>query len=310
MINPDINTFLAVWDKEWASLPPGAGPKERREHFEKVAANMRLPAPDDVDADREVWVDSAAGKVRVRLYRSTTGGTQPCLIYMHGGGFMQGSPETHADITNRIASWNNMTVISVDYALAPEHPFPTAINQCADVVRWAFENAASIGVDPQRIAVGGDSAGANLAAVMALMFKDDPDIHLAAQLLIYPPVDFEQNRPAYTENADGPLLVTASMKAVNAMYCPDPASLKDPRAAPMLAPDHTGLPPAFIAVAQHDPLRDDGLDYAKKLENAGVSVTIDTGTGLCHGYLRSMEYCADAQDKLTRMAEWLASAIG
>jgi acetyl esterase len=224
---------------------------------------------------------------------------------MHGGAWMQGSPETHWDITSRIAAANRQTVISVDYALAPEHPFPAAITQCADVVRHVHANAGALGIDPDRIAVGGDSAGANLAAALCLIFRGS-NVPLIGQLLMYPPVDFRMIRPAYTENADAPLLNVRDMPAVNAMYCPNPADLEDPRAAPINAASHAGLPPAFIGVAENDPLRDDGVDYAHVLEKAGVPVVLDRGEGLVHGYLRAMEYCAASRHKLEALSAWLA----
>lgn len=304
MLDPELTPFLAEWSAQWALLAPGATPAARRAHFEVVAAAMRLPTPPDVDTDRVEWIDSPAGKVRVRLFRHAGGGVQPALIYMHGGAWMQGSPETHWDITARIAAWNRQTVISVDYALAPEHPFPAAILQCAAVVEWAFANAGPLGLDPRAISIGGDSAGANLAAAMTLKFRGS-ECPLSAQLLIYPPVDFDGLRPAYTENADGPLLTTSGMPAVNAMYMPNAADRNDPLAAPYKAADHSGLPPAYIAVAEHDPLRDDGVDYAAKLAAAGVDAVLDRGTGLIHGYLRAMHYCAASRESLRRMCAWL-----
>lgn len=303
MLNPQLNAFLSVWDKKWADLAPGGGPAERRAHFEKIAEEMRLETPQNVQTSREEWINTPAGKVRVRFFRYADDRTQPCLIYMHGGAWMQGSPETHWDITSRIAAWNQQTVISVDYDLAPEHPFPAAFDQCLAVTRWAYANASHLGIDANHIVIGGDSAGANLAAAVALVLRGE--IKLAGQLLIYPPVDFEGTRPAYTENAEAPLLQTRGMQAVNAMYCPNPEDLRDPRAAPMFATDHSGLPPTFIGVAQYDPLRDDGIDYARKLEASGVSVILDRGEGLIHGYLRAMQYCTSAHEKLEEMAAWL-----
>ncbi|MCS6758512.1 MAG: alpha/beta hydrolase [Candidatus Devosia euplotis] len=194
---------------------------------------------------------SAPDDVRVRIFRHADETIQPCLIYMHGGAWMQGSPETHWDITARIAADNRQTVISVDYALAPENPFPAAITQCQDVVYWVAANAVRLGIDPARIAVGSDSAGANLAASLTLFFRGT-HIALTDQLLIYPAVDFEMQRPAYVENASAPLLNVAGAPAVNAMYCPNPADLRNPLAAPMLTESHAGLPPAYIAVAQND----------------------------------------------------------
>jgi acetyl esterase/lipase len=306
MLNPELQPFLEIWDSSWADLPAGATPADRRAHFEVIAENMRLPTPKDVTCDAEHWIDSPAGTVRVRVFRHQAGGTQPCLIYMHGGAWMQGSPETHWDITARLAAWNRQTVVSVDYALAPEHPFPAAIDQCTAVAHWAKDNAATLGIDPAKIAVGGDSAGGNLAAAMALDLRDT-DVKLIAQMLVYPACDFDQSRLSYTENATAPLLQTKGMDRVNAMYCPESALLSThPRVAPLLADSHAGLPPAFIAVAQNDPLRDSGIAYAKALQAADVPVVLTQGDGLIHGYLRAMDHCAAAMQSLVDMSAWLA----
>ncbi|SPF78338.1 alpha/beta hydrolase [Pseudoprimorskyibacter insulae] len=307
MINPEINTFMERWTAEWASLKQGATPADRRAHFEVVAKNMALPVPEDVDCDTVHWVEGAASPVRVRVYRHTSGGVQPVLIYMHGGAWMQGSPETHGDITARIASWNRQTVISVDYALAPEHPFPEGFTQVCDVVRWCRANAADLGIDADRIAIGGDSAGGNLAAAAALELRGE--VPLIGQLLIYPACDFEPDRPSMIENAEAPLLQTRGMDGVNRMYTGGQTDLlsTDPRVAPLVAKDHSGLPPAFVAVAQNDPLRDSGIAYAEALSAAGVAVEVDHGEGLIHGYMRAMEFCADSRTKLQAMSAWLAA---
>ncbi|MCO6384399.1 alpha/beta hydrolase fold domain-containing protein [Oceanicola sp. 502str15] len=310
MINPDIFRFLDVWDAKWATLAPEADAAARRTHFESIARDMRLPTPPEVETDDEHWIDSSGGPVRVRVFRHAAGGTQPALIYMHGGGWMQGSPETHWDITARLAAWTRCTVISVDYALAPEHPFPAAYEQVLSVAKWAHAEAEALRIDPARIAIGGDSAGGNLAAAVALTCRDE-SVPLSAQLLIYPACDFDQSRPSYAENAEGPLLKVAGMKATHALYSPDEAQLsRDPRLAPLVAESHANLPPTYIAVAQNDPLRDSGLAYAEALEAAGVEVELDRGEGLIHGYLRAMEYCEDSEAKLRAMATWLQQAQG
>lgn len=309
MINPDIFRFLEVWDAKWATLTPEATAADRRVHFESIARDMRLPTPPDVETDEEHWIDSDGGPVRVRIFRHASGGSQPALIYMHGGAWMQGSPETHWDITARIAAWNKQTVISVDYALAPEHPFPAGYLQVLAVARWAHEKAAELGIDRTRIAIGGDSAGGNLAAAVALTARDE-GIPMAGQLLIYPACDFDRSRPSYTENAEGPLLKVAGMAATNALYCADVAQLNtDPRIAPLAAQTHAGLPPAYVAVAQNDPLRDSGHAYAEAMKNAGVPVTIEPGEGLIHGYLRAMKYCPEAETRLKEMAAWLDKTV-
>ncbi|MBV0912066.1 alpha/beta hydrolase [Anianabacter salinae] len=304
-MNPDLEPFLTTWAEKWTRVPPGATPADRRTAFEGIAREMRLPTPDSVDTDAEHWIDSPAGQVRVRVFRHKDGGVQPCLIYMHGGAWMQGSPETHWDITARIADWNRQTVISVDYAKAPERPFPAAFDQCVAVARWVHASAAGLGVDPARIAIGGDSAGGNLAAAVALDLRGEDLFN--AQLLIYPACDFDASRPSYSENAEGPIVRAADMERVNAMYSGNPALLStDPRLAPLVAKDHSGLPPAYIAVAEFDPLRDSGLAYAEALEAAGVPVTLDRGPGLIHGYLRAMEYCPASEASLRAMSAWLA----
>ena len=305
-MNPDLNAFLARWDQDWSTLKDGATPADRRAHFEIVAQAMRLPTPEDVDCETEHWIDSPAGPVRVRMFRHVSGGVQPALIYMHGGAWMQGSPETHWDITARIASWNRQTVISVDYALAPERPFPQGLDQVIAVARWARATAGALGIDPDRIAIGGDSAGGNLAAAAAIDLRGEIPLH--AQVLIYPSCDPDRSRPSYLENPDGPLVKPDGR--VEAMYAPNPEDARTHRVWPLLADSHAGLPPAFVAVGEFDPLRDSGVAYAEALEAAGVPVTLDRGPGLIHGYLRAMDYCADSMDKLRLICAWLAERNG
>ena len=305
MLNPELEPFLKAWSENWSVLPATASPSERRLLFEYIADKMKLPRPDGVTTLVR-FVPSGNRNVLVRIDRHDAEGPQPCLVYMHGGAWMQGSPMTHADITMRIAAANRQTVVSVDYALAPEHPFPTAVHECRDTMLWLHENAGDLDIDATRIAIGGDSAGGNLAAAVAIALKGTPQAPMA-QLLVYPAVDFEMDKPSYVENADAPLLNVHGMPAVNAMYVPDPAERQNPLAAPYFAESHEGLPPAFVAVAQNDPLRDDGYAYAGKLRNAGVSVEVDDGEGLIHGYLRAMEFCTASRESLARMCRWLSA---
>lgn len=306
MINPELQPFLADWAAGWSTLAPGSGPAERRAHFESVAAAMRQPTPEGIQTS-EHWVERDGRRVRVRSFRLASRNAQPGLIYLHGGAWMQGSPETHWDIAAGLAAASGRAVFSVDYAKAPEHPFPEALDDCRAVVEWAFNNAAAQELDPADIAIGGDSAGANLAAAMTLVFRGSAR-RLSAQLLVYPAVDFSLDRPSHHENADGPIISVASMPSVNAMYCPNPQDLRNPLAAPLLAASHAGLPPAYVAVAEHDPLRDEGIAYAQALRAAGVATELDRGPGLIHGYLRAMAYCSDARSSFRRMCAWLRNA--
>jgi acetyl esterase len=308
MIDPQLQAFLTDWDRGWSTLPAGSGPAARRAHFEIVAKAMRQPMPAGV-LSAEHWAEADGRRVRLRSFRSAPGdaaqpAAQPALIYLHGGAWMQGSPETHWDITAGLAALTGRAVFSVDYALAPEHPFPAAVLDTQAVVRWLFDQAAALQLAPARIAIGGDSAGGNLAAAMTLAFRGSAQ-RLQGQLLVYPGVDFRTDRPSHRENANGPIVSVASMPAVNAAYCPNPADQLNPLAAPLLAESHAGLPPAFIAVAEHDPLRDEGIAYAEALATAGVAVELDRGPGLIHGYLRAMAYCEASRQAFARMAAWL-----
>jgi acetyl esterase len=307
MIDPELKPYLAMWSAAWSELPADATVQDRRDMLMRLTERAAVPLPPGI-ASSELWIDGPR-RVRVRVYRPDGGVVTPCLIYMHGGGWMQGSPETHQEIAAAIASKNRQTVISVDYALAPEHPFPAAVEDCEAVVRFAFSDAAALRIDPRRIAIGGDSAGANLAAAMTLVFRGTRQ-KLAGQLLFYPPVDFDFTRPAYVENAAGPIITTASMDGPRRLYLTRPEDRTNPLAAPYLAGDHSGLPPAFIAVAEHDPLRDDGHDYARKLRGAGVPVTVHDGKGLFHGYLRAMSMAGIVRRAFGEAAAWLARING
>ncbi|WP_234267412.1 alpha/beta hydrolase [Hydrogenophaga sp. NFH-34] len=310
MIHPDIHRFLVDWDAAWAMLAPGAGPAARRGHFEGVAAAMREPHPPGIGTrEHHVPVPETGTTVRVREFRPQ-GATAalPALVYLHGGAWMQGSPETHWDITAGFAALNQQAVFSVDYALAPEQPFPRALHETLAVARWVHDHAAALGLRADAIAIGGDSAGGNLAAAATLELRGTPQAP-RAQLLIYPATEFTLDRPSHRENANGPLVTVASMPMVNAMYCPDTSLHLTPPVSPLRAASHAGLPPAFVAVAQHDPLRDEGMAYAEALQAAGVAVELDRGEALIHGYLRAKAYCAPARERFERMAAWLQSTL-
>jgi acetyl esterase len=303
VIDRELEPYLAMWTKAWADVPDDAPVATRRARLERLAQAARQPLPDGIESV-VAHIPAGARPVRVRMFRPTSGPPAPALIYMHGGGWIQGSPETHDAITAGIAGANRQTVISVDYALAPEHPFPAAVEDCRAVVEWVFASAGPLNIRPGAIAIGGDSAGGNLAAAMTLIFRSTP-LRFSGQLLFYPPVDFAFDRPSFVENADGPIITAASIPGVMTMYLPNPVDRTNPLAAPLLAKDHAGLPPAFIAVAEHDPLRDEGLAYAERLSAAGVPVELHEGPGLIHGYLRAMSYATAVRSAFGAACAWL-----
>lgn len=307
-IDPSLKPYLDGWKAAWQHVAPDAPIAVRRALLERLAKEARKPLPPGVTSE-VVTVDGGPRPVRVRLFRSTATSAVPAMAYMHGGGWMQGSPETHEEIAAFITSQTGHLVASVDYALAPEYPFPAAVEDCAAVVRWLFAQADVLRIRPDAISVGGDSAGANLAAAMTLKFRGTAQSP-KAQVLFYPAVDFAHDRPSIHENADGPIITARSLPGTAALYLPDPADRQNPLAAPMLAATHRHLPPAYIAVAEHDPLRDEGRDYARALEAEGVPVALHEGKGLFHGYLRAMSMARVAKAPLESACRWLQGRVG
>ena len=245
----------------------------------------------------------AAGGVPVRAYRGIGAEPDgaPALVWFHGGGWVLGDLDGFDRVARQLANAGRCVCVSADYRLAPEHPFPAAVEDAHAVVGWATGvGAAVLDVDPARVAVGGDSAGGQLAAAAALAARD----RVAAQLLVYPALDPLAASPAYAEFADGPMLTAATMRAFWAAY--RGALPADDAALDVLRADLRGAPPARIAIAAHDPLRDDGRRYAELLAAAGVEVATTTYPSMTHGFLRWGGIVGEASDAIA----WLTSALG
>ncbi|MGN6310222.1 MAG: alpha/beta hydrolase [Xanthobacteraceae bacterium] len=301
-IDPQLAPFIAKLEEAWPEPALSLPVDVWRELVERLSAAARAPYPDGLDV--ETCIIDGPRPVRVRIYRPRASQPLPALVYMHGGGWVTGSIDSHDSITAAIAADTPCVVISVDYARAPEHPFPAPMEDCRAVVAWTFANAAGIGVDPAAIFVGGDSAGGNLAAAMTIAFRDGP-LQLRGQLLLYPCVDVDFQRPSYISEAQAPYLKAAEMVWFWNQYCPDAQQRKNPLAVPMRCENLSNLPPAFVVVAEHDPLRDDGHAYAERLRTAGVPVTFRPGLGLIHGFVRARALCEAAQAEHEAMTQWL-----
>jgi acetyl esterase len=260
------------------SLPPA----EARVVFD----NMPLPKKDiAVGGVENRTIPGPGGPIPVRIYRPAGAReTKPVLVYFHGGGWVIGSLESHDAQCRELCVSADCVVVATHYRLAPEHRYPAAAEDCYATAKWVADNAASLGVDARRLAVGGDSAGGNLSAVVALMARDRGAPAIRFQLLIYPVTDADFDRRSYVDNAEGYLLTTNAMKWFWGHYAPDPSQRREPYASPLRASDLSGLPPALVQTAEFDPLRDEGEAYAKRLQQAGVSTTLTRYDGLIHGY--------------------------
>ena len=273
---------------------------EVRRMTDEAARQGPRPAVASV-ADRRI--PGPAGELPVRIYRPELQAPAPAVVYFHGGGWTLCSIETHDATCRQLANGADCVVVSVDYRLAPEHVFPAAADDCYAALEWTVRNADALGVDPGRIGVAGDSAGGNLAAVVALMARDRGGPTLRHQLLVYPVADGALDTPSYTENAEGPVLTREMMEVFWDYYVPDPAERANPYASPLRAGDLSGLPRAFVVTAQYDPLRDEGEAYAARLRQAGVDAAHARYDGMMHGFFGmgdAIDRARDAMDDAVR----------
>tara|TARA_Y100000588_G_scaffold177879_1_gene191871 strand:- start:1884 stop:2831 length:948 start_codon:yes stop_codon:yes gene_type:complete len=228
------------------------------------------------------------GDIRIRIYRPKIEHKKapPCLVFYHGGGWAIGDLDTHDHMCRHVAHGAGVVVISVGYRLAPEHKFPVGLADCLAAIHWVKNNAIELDIDSTKIAVGGDSAGGNLAASVTIALRDSAGPKLSLQLLLYPAVDFTADNESLEKNATGYLLTRDALEMFANLYLPNRATRSDPRASPLLYPSHANLPRAFIQTAEFDPLRDEGRAYAEALVTAGGTVTYKCYPGMIHGFAR------------------------
>jgi len=270
-------------------------PEEARAGFALLSAIAGPPEITVPTEDRAV--PGPGGDIPVRIYRPRSERPLPVVVYFHGGGFVIGDIATHDTVCHRLAAGVPAVVVSVDYRLAPEHPFPAAVEDCDAATRWASAHAAEFGGHPARLAVAGDSAGGNLAAVVARHARDDGGPRVAFQLLVYPVTDLTRSLPSHRENGTGYLLDSDTLDWFGAHYLAG-ADPGQPDASPLFAEDLTGLPPALVVTAEFDPLRDEGEAYAERLGRAGVAVTTTRYDGMIHGFY-GLDAILDAAQRAT-----------
>jgi acetyl esterase len=311
-LDPQVKSFLDQLAS--AAIPPVESLTPREARLQMEAGTVMLGRLPEVGRVEDLTLTGPAGPVRARLTAPPPSpgrnGPMPGLVYFHGGGFVCGSLYSHDHLCRALTRASGLAVISVDYRLAPEHPFPAALEDAEAATSWVAGNARELGLDPERIAVGGDSAGGNLAAVVARRFRDKGGPALAAQLLIYPATDADFDTPSYLENADGYFLTRSAMIWYWDQYVPDPSRRADPDAAPLRAPSLAGLPPAVVMTAEYDPLRDEGEAYARRLADAGVPVRRLHYDGMIHGFLRRHHLLSRGKTALAEVGQALRATLG
>ena len=290
-----------------AGVPPvwESEPSEARRGFEATAAQLFGPTdPVGSVVDRTI-----PGPVRIRVYEPLGDErARPVLVYFHGGGWVLGSLDTHDGVCRALCARTPCVVVAVDYRLAPEHRFPAAVDDAWAATAWVVEHAASLGADPARIAVGGDSAGGNLAAAVTFRARAT-GLSLAFQLLVYPVTDADLDTASYLENATGYGLTRDAMRWYWDQYLGPDGDRADPEAAPLRAGDLAGLPPALVITAEFDVLRDEGEAYAGRLEAAGVAAELSRYEGLIHGCIRMPAAIPPANAMLDEAASALGTAF-
>jgi acetyl esterase len=284
---------------------------EARELF-LATREVLAPDPPVVAEIRELLAPGPAGAaIRLRLYRGATttpGDTLPALVYFHGGGWVIGDLDTHDSLCRHLANAARCIVVAVDYRLAPEHKFPAAVEDCCAATSWVAQEGAALGIDRERLAVGGDSAGGNLAAVVSLIARDWGAPKLRCQALLYPAVECGMTHASHDRFAEGYLLTRPTMRWFYDHYLREPADVDDWRASPLRAADLSGVAPALVLTAGNDVLCDEGEAYARRLQQAGVPVQLRHFPDQIHGFLTMGKIVQAAQPALDDIAAALRSA--
>jgi acetyl esterase len=312
MLDPDAETLLSIWRASGRPPFEALTPAEARQAF-MAGRNVTQPEPQDVAEARDLTCPGPRGDIRLRAYRplgTAANEVLPALVYFHGGGWVVGDLESHDVACRHYANGARCRVVSVDYRMAPEHKFPAAVDDSAAATRWVVAQSAALGIDPARVAVGGDSAGGNLAAVVALAARDGDLPPLAFQLLVYPATDMAMTHDSYRRVTEGLMLTSKTMAWFIDHYLAGPKDRGDWRASPLRVADLAGVAPALVLTCSYDPLCDEGIAYARRLEREGVRVTHLHFSDEPHGFvgqgkiIRAGNLALDMMSAALRKALW------
>ncbi len=312
MIHPQAQALIDLIAQRGLPAMQDLAPAEAR-HFYRERRALTQPEPPPVAEIAELSAEGPHGPIPLRLYRPTQRSDDPApmpvLVYFHGGGWTIGDLDTHDVLCRELANASRCAVVSVDYRMGPEHRFPAAVDDCLAATSWVRRHAEALGVDASRLAVGGDSAGGNLAAAVALLARDAGDLPIAWQLLIYPATDMRCVHESHTTNGRGYLLESATIAYYRDNYIADPAHYADWRASPLLHADLAGLPPSLVLTAGFDPLRDEGRDYADALVAAGNQASYLCFDRQIHGFITMGKVIDEANTAVSICAAELARAL-
>ena len=308
-VDPQCRAVLAATAVN-ASVFEVRDPAEARRRYDAGTA-VFAPATPPLDHVADDVLPGPAGPLPIRIYRPRGLGARllPTVAFFHGGGWVFGNRDSHDAVCRILAHQAGALVVSLDYRLAPEHKFPAAFDDCVAATRWLLAQAGELGGDAARVAVAGDSAGGNLAAATCLALRDAGGPAPVFQLLIYPAVDLAADSDSHRAFADGYLLTAKAIAWCTDSYLAGAEEVSDWRASPLRAANHRGLPPALVQTAEFDPLRDEGLAYARRLEAAGVRTSHTRYAGMIHGFLRMGRLVDDAAKALSEGAGALAAAF-
>ncbi len=312
MLHPQARALLDLIEQR--QIPPThtLSVADARAYYRDRRA-VTQPVPPEVAQVRELQASGPHGAIPLRSYRprgSASTDVLPVLVYFHGGGWVIGDLDTHDTLCRELANGAGCAVVAVDYRMGPEHRFPAAVDDCIAATRWVHAHAAELHVDAARLAVGGDSAGGNLAAVVALAARDAGDLPIAFQLLIYPATDAHRSHPSHTENGEGYLLTRDTMTYFSDHYLPHRRDYDDWRASPLLHEDLAKLPPALVLTAGYDPLRDEGRAYAERLTAAGNRASDVCFGRQIHGFILMGKVLDEANAAVALCAAELRRALG
>jgi acetyl esterase len=309
---PDIHALLqlAKWAGETSLVEGRTVEQARAENNEEAQILSGPPRP--MARAEAVTIPGPGGELPARLYVALGAPRppQPLLIYYHGGGWVIGDLDTHDGVCRFLSEFSGCRVLSIDYRLAPEHPFPAAVEDAFAAFGWATEHAVELGADPARIAVGGDSAGGNLSAGVCLQARAGGGPQPAMQLLLYPATDVVGEQASRETFAEGFALTRNDMRWFESHYLPEGCEPDDPRASMMRAPDLSGLPPAYVVTAGFDPLRDEGETYAARMREAGAQVALQRHPSLIHGFANLTAICPSARAAMLEVSGALQMGLG